>query len=320
MKRLAAVWVLIVAFGIGACSRYQRPGDIVWVPHQPDQDWQSIASSADGTKLVAVAVDAIYTSTNSGVTWIPSETNATWYRNWYAVASSADGSKLVAVDQGKGYGLIYTSTNSGATWTQRGTKGRWETVASSADGSILVATRTCPNQIFVSTDSGETFVKRLEVSNHVLSAASSSDGHKLFVAAIGGIHRSTDSGVTWTTSGIGMDWNSIACSTDGTKLIAGQSCNKINCGPVYTSMDSGAMWASRSNMYADAVASSANGDRLFVFSGGTISASTDSGATWQRCGDVTGTRFNAIIACSADGKELITAECRGRIYTAEWRD
>ena len=39
-----------------------------------DRDWGSIASSADGTKLVAAVGGPgghIYTSTNSGVTWTP---------------------------------------------------------------------------------------------------------------------------------------------------------------------------------------------------------------------------------------------------------
>ena len=44
----------------------------------------------------------MYTSTDSGVSRTPRESN----RSWYAVASSADGSKLVAVVN---YGQIYTS-------------------------------------------------------------------------------------------------------------------------------------------------------------------------------------------------------------------
>ena len=74
------------------------------VPRDSARNWVAAASSADGTKLVA-AVDGgrIYTSTDSGATWISQESD----RAWYAVASSADGTKLVA---GVGLGgRIYTS-------------------------------------------------------------------------------------------------------------------------------------------------------------------------------------------------------------------
>ena len=66
-------------------------------------NWTSVASSADGTRLAAVASSGeIYTSTNGGVTWTPNTvTNA----SWSGVASSADGAKLIAVSNGGG---IYT--------------------------------------------------------------------------------------------------------------------------------------------------------------------------------------------------------------------
>jgi ligand-binding sensor protein len=74
---------------------------------EQSESGSSVASSADGTKLVAVVYGGqIYTSTDSGVTWTPQASN----RNWFGVASSADGTKLVAVVDG---GQIYTSTDSG---------------------------------------------------------------------------------------------------------------------------------------------------------------------------------------------------------------
>lgn len=65
--------------------------------------WRSIASSADGTKLVAADYrTAIYASTDSGVTWM---TNNAPNEEWHSIASSADGSKLVALAN---YGDIFT--------------------------------------------------------------------------------------------------------------------------------------------------------------------------------------------------------------------
>jgi len=101
------------------------------------QFWSSVASSADGTHLVAAVYGGyLYTSTNSGVTWTQQTGSTSQY--WQSVASSADGTHLVAAAQG---GYIYTSTNSGVTWTQQtgSTSQSWQSVASSADGTHLVA-------------------------------------------------------------------------------------------------------------------------------------------------------------------------------------
>jgi len=77
-----------------------------------------VASSSDGTKLIAVASqhsydegDYIYTSWDSGVTWTQRGTQQTWA----SVASSADGTMLVAAAN---HGNLYTSSDSGATWTK----------------------------------------------------------------------------------------------------------------------------------------------------------------------------------------------------------
>src|SRR5438876_1098910 len=95
-----------------------------WTPTSaPFQDWGSVASSADGTKLVAVGRQTydinsgeymgglIYTSTDSGVSWTRTTAPSS---NWSSVASSADGTTLVAVvdiyDAVGNLGFIYTST------------------------------------------------------------------------------------------------------------------------------------------------------------------------------------------------------------------
>jgi hypothetical protein len=118
----------------------------------PGANWISIASSADGTKLVAAEqgsspdwLGLIYTSTNSGATWTP--TGAPSLR-WWSVASSDDGNKLVAGVRYGGPdgtyppagGPIYISADSGTTWTATTAPiTNWSAVASSADGSKLVA-------------------------------------------------------------------------------------------------------------------------------------------------------------------------------------
>jgi hypothetical protein len=108
--------------------------------------WNAVASSADGSKLVAAAcivsppetaasAGRIFTSADFGATW--SMTSAPT-NNWMAVASSADGRKLGAVAQ---YGQIYISTNAGASWsTGNSPSTNWQSIAVSADGTKFYAT------------------------------------------------------------------------------------------------------------------------------------------------------------------------------------
>lgn len=133
-------------------------------------NWSSIASSADGTKLVATAQSSgIFISTNSGITWARSGAPN---ENWQAVASSSDGTKLVAATYG-GYGTsteggIYASTDSGNTWNKTGAPtffdGRyndvysWQAIASSSDAAKFAAV-VYGGPVFTSQNSGATWAQ-----------------------------------------------------------------------------------------------------------------------------------------------------------------
>jgi photosystem II stability/assembly factor-like uncharacterized protein len=74
-----------------------------------DSDWTDVTCSADGVRMVAttfgISVDlpgSIYTSADSGVSWVQAGASHT---NWLRVASSADGRKLAAAVHDGG---IYT--------------------------------------------------------------------------------------------------------------------------------------------------------------------------------------------------------------------
>jgi len=236
-----------------------------WTPRESTRPWMAVASSSDGTKLVAVAPGhGIFTSINSGATWTARETS----RKWRAVASSSDGTKLVAVVDN---GQIFTSTNSGATWVARASSRKWIDVASSADGNKLVAA-VSSGQIYTSADSGATWTAR--GTERVRGVASSADGTKLVgivsllsLSQPGMIYTSADSGATWTTHEGDRQWRGVASSADGTKLVAVEIDGRI-----YTSSDSGNTWTAReSNRQWNAVASSADGAKLVAaVSGGQI--------------------------------------------------
>ncbi len=243
-SKLAAVSGPSVSGSVGAIFTSTNSG-ITWISNNaPNFTWYYIASSADGTKLVATADDrpaasfedfvgVVYTSTNSGVTWVSNSLPVT-VRYWYSVASSADGEKLVVVSQ---FGQICTSTNSGATWQQATNAPDliWSFVASSADGTKLAA------------------VSQLQ---------SPANG--------GSICTSTNSGLSWTSNNApNIGWSAIASSADGTKLVA----SGYGGSPAtYVSTNAGAIWqqgATTLNTFLT-IASSADGNRLAATYGGGI--------------------------------------------------
>ena len=278
------------------------PGE-TWTARDASRTWRSVASSADGTKLVAVVENGqIYTSTDSGITWTAREAN----RDWIGVASSADGTKLVATVEG---GQIYTSTDSGVTWTPRENNRNWRNVASSSDGTKLVAVEIT-GQIYTSTDSGVNWTAR-ENNRSWTGVASSADGTKL-VATVwtGQVYTSIDSGVTWTARESSQQWWDVASSADGTKLVA-----VVENGQIYTSTDSGVSWTPRENNRVwRRLASSADGTKLIaVVALGRIYTSTDSGVTWV-ARENNRNFFGA--ASSADGTKLVATVWAGQIYTS----
>jgi hypothetical protein len=294
----------------------------------PSNSWSSVASSADGTRLVAVGRgpfdpnsgyigSPIYTSRDSGATWTQTSAPTT---NWTSVASSADGTKLVAVYNNG----IYSSTDSGATWKTTSPlefTWDWTSVASSADGSKLVAARR--GGIYVSPYLGPWRLTSAPTTNWT-SVASSANGTKVVaVASFGPIYNSTDSGASWTATSAPSTnyWHAVASSTDGTKVVAVERNYNINNqsigGQIYTSPDSGATWTQTTAPTRDwlSVAASADGTKLLGASWNEIYTSADSGATWIT--RPTAPRdFWSSVASSADGTKVVAVSNSGPIYTS----
>jgi len=193
-----------------------------------------VASSADGSKLVAAVAAHIYTSTDSGVTWTQRQGAGTG--DWTHVSSSADGITLCA--SSGTYGYIYTSTDSGVAWTERTSMGAqlWGSLVCTADGSGIYATNDS-GQLFASTDGGATWstVTSLGAHDYVASVTVSANGTRLAVAS-DYIYTSDDSGVTWRkeASAVADLWMVIASSSDGSKLIAGSIHFDTGTGYLYT--------------------------------------------------------------------------------------
>ena len=209
---------------------------VTWAARNGSAGWNFVTCSADGTKLVVSSgfYTPVFTSTDSGMT--VTERASSLY-SVDTIASSADGTKLVVATPGQD---IYTSADSGLTWVDQTeslglTDGLfWSSVACSTNGTKIVAV-VHGGWIYTSTDSGVTWTPR-DSSRTWNSVASSADGTKLVAAVFNGpIYTSTNSGTNWTAGKINPDfsgggsstdtninrgWRSVACSADGTKLVA----------------------------------------------------------------------------------------------------
>ena len=276
---------------------------VTWTSRATSQDWRSVASSADGARIVAATLSGnLCASADAGVTWTVFPTR----EPWQSVASSADGTRLIAAAQN---GYLWTSTNAGGDWNPGTNNQWWEAVASSADGTKLVAAGS-PGALWTSTDAGVTWTNRAS-SQDWRSVASSADGTKLVAAASGGaLWTSADGGVTWTNRASSQNWRSVAASADGTKLVAA-----VYGGTLWTSTDSGVTWTSRAtNRNWNSVASSADGSKLVatVFLG-TVWTSTDSGVTWT---SRAGSKGWSAVAASADGIKLVASVQGGYLWTS----
>jgi hypothetical protein len=299
-RRLVSLTIVLAAlFGLTASIALAFGATWTQQTGSGQKVWDGIASSADGTKLIAAPAggdvnynpDYLYTSTDGGMTWAPSTSAGQKY--WSAVASSGDGTKLAATTGNDADGnsdYIYTSMDGGATWMQRTGAGAhsWGPISSSADGTKLAAGvynnsvtagswDGIAGYLYTSTDGGVTWTQRPAAGQRKWTGiASSADGTKLAAVASEDssenpvyVETSSDGGETWTdqTASGQRDWASIASSADGTKLAAAATLNDngSNPGYLYTSTDGGVTWTQRTGPGQQqwiGITSSADGTKL----------------------------------------------------------
>lgn len=142
------------------------------------------------------------------------------------------------------------------------------------------------------------------------SVASSSDGQRLVAAPYNGtIVRSSDAGVTWSSTGMNGNWTAVASSEEGSVVVVvGYSQG------IYVSHNHGATWTRQVDSRPwTGVASSADGRVLVAVARYEPPyVSTDYGVTWTQSGGETGD-WNAV-AISADGNLLIAADNNGHLF------
>ena len=148
--------------------------------------WRCIASSADGTKLVAAVEKLdIWTSIDSGATWTRRDfSSSNQQYSWHSIASSEDGTKLAAI---AGH-ATFISDNSGETWEiDMGFYEPLIAIAMSADGTKLAVTAQSydnNNNIYTSINGGADWtpvVVGTPGEIHLNAITMSADGTKLAV-------------------------------------------------------------------------------------------------------------------------------------------
>jgi len=187
----------------------------------PSHSWYSLALSADGVRIVAVATDGgIFTSSDGGTTW--TDRSISGLDGWDSVVSSPDGLTLAA---GSYNGYLLTSFDAGVTWTDRSPPGAhfWASVAASSDGMKLAAIEA-GGYIYTSDDAGRNWTTQMDAGFRNWSdIAISPDGSRLAAVDYDGyIYTYAANGADWAAqTAVGArSWTSVALASNGGRIIA----------------------------------------------------------------------------------------------------
>ncbi len=201
----------------------------------PQKFWGSVACSADGLRMFAVSVfGELFTSTNSGSRWSTSSApSAAW-----EIACSPDSMTLLAGGGNEGPNRsACVSTDGGVTWRTNLLSWRPQALAMSADGKQMRA-GAYTGSLYTSTNFGITWEEAINNPNPWTwhSIATSADGTRIIAAArvhsadpSGFVYLSSDSGLTGITNSLPRKyWRGVACSADGSTLLAITDRNDTN--------------------------------------------------------------------------------------------
>ncbi|HEY1786811.1 MAG TPA: hypothetical protein VGJ73_01585 [Verrucomicrobiae bacterium] len=273
----ASGWQLAQVAGEFVIGNFLSYGQTWYQSEASAQDWTSIASSSDGTKMVAtssaVSSGNVWVSANSGLTW--SGTSASGDASvWQAAASSADGTKLYAAAGNGGY--VYFSTNTGSEWSPLASVTSWSSIGCSSDGTRLVGGSTAG---FLYSALNGTFITSYSAGSPVTSVASSAGGNYLVASTFNGsLYVSSNYGTNWTQEGGSAKWSAVACSSSGARMAAA-----VSNGTVYVSSNFGSSWTATAAPTEDwvSIASSSDGSKLVAAAAkGGLFTSLNWGTTW----------------------------------------
>ncbi|KAA0229397.1 hypothetical protein EDS67_11945 [candidate division KSB1 bacterium] len=273
----------------------------------------------DGSDTKSVGV---LKSTDGGATWNTTGLNfqVTESRRIYKLLMHPTNSNILVAAASNGF---WKTTNAGTTWSRKGMGGYYRTTReiefkpgdpATVYATVKSVTSPYPMDFWKSTDTGETWTQitsgvpttanRLEIgvtpanANYVYLLVSKSADN-----SFGGLYRSTDSGVSFTTQSTTP--NILGYLTNGSDVTAGQGSYDLafgvsptNADELYTggvniwkSTNGGVNWTNKTHwvyntnpnayVHADVHLFEFNGSNVYTGTDGGFFKSTDGGTTWS---------------------------------------
>jgi hypothetical protein len=218
-----------------------------WIEGNQTTDWGGISTSSDGVNLLSYGVNP------SQSIWTSSDSGLTWVNRLQGAqnnnwSSCASSSTAVNLFVG-GYGFIAVSQNSGANWTSVAIETNRYVVgiATTPDGSKVVCITN--NSIYRSVNSGTSWVSVYnDGTQSFRGIASSSNGDILYASGSKGILKSIDAGATWTNIRP-LNYYKISCSADGVIVMTYEYVtNPTTTQFIQVSSDSGATFVTQTSL------------------------------------------------------------------------
>ncbi len=210
---------------------------ITWFPTDPKLIPQAInAIAANGQSIFAATGDGLFRSTDDGMNW--RSLGITWSTG-YGLAIA--GSNLLAVN----YNNFYLSPDNGETWSYMH-KGLRDWVYSSEtwQGTWPIEFAAMGTNLIVCTDSGLLHSPDNGLSWKTVMPQSvwghlSINGEAIYLANAQQVYRSDDSGMTWTTvdTGVGLHLSLSAIAVSGSTIVVGDVYERV-----FRSTDAGGSW------------------------------------------------------------------------------
>lgn len=147
-------------------------------------NWGS-AISADGTiEITANSDGKLYRKSGSG-SWNPITSTPPSSNGWWAVVCDSTCTHMTAIQNGNGF--LYSTSDSGSTWTHNSLSSGYSDISMSSDGTKVAATDG--SDLYISVDSGATWVSQNQSGKNWTSVTISGDGKKIYAAASDGTIR-----------------------------------------------------------------------------------------------------------------------------------
>ena len=239
---------------------------------------QSISCSNDGSIAMLCGLNSdLYISNNYGNTWTGVGFSP---RKWVSISCNGSGKNAIACNDPEGASAIYTSMNYGVSWGLASTgfyiynaklikPTEYSLIGIQGLGSPKYLVSGNLTSFYWNAFPNQPSLKWTNIicsNNGLVIYGSASDTNEY-------IYKSIDGGNNWTSIGFQGLWSSIACSADGSTIVA-----TINGGHIYTSTDYGINFIQRERINTwNSVVSDYNGLIMYASSNENLYKTTDGG-------------------------------------------